>query len=281
MIRILYVHGYNGSPIGESFQKLAKYATKEYFGEKVEMHTFTYDPDKPFKVARELKHYYYSNDIDLMIGCSLGGFLVANCDWARRIAVNPCLKPSVELPKLGFTCDVSDYTFMEQNLGRYAENGDKDLCIGCFAPADELLGSRYVFEFREHFKETYEIDGGHHLSDEAAIKIMTQIAPRLIRRFKANKGKGHIVRNGLSEFEQLQFAHMHSAYNMDAIKDSNMCGCFYCGRIFPASEVTDYTNEFDGYTALCPICEIDSVIPDIYGDKITSRFLKKMYRYWF
>ena len=30
MIRILYVHGYNGKPNGESFQKLAKYA--EVFG---------------------------------------------------------------------------------------------------------------------------------------------------------------------------------------------------------------------------------------------------------
>jgi hypothetical protein len=32
MIRILYVHGYNGKPNGESFQKLAKYAEVADFG---------------------------------------------------------------------------------------------------------------------------------------------------------------------------------------------------------------------------------------------------------
>lgn len=47
MIKILYVHGYNGKPNGGSFQKLSKYAGSVHFnGEEVEMHSFDYDESK-------------------------------------------------------------------------------------------------------------------------------------------------------------------------------------------------------------------------------------------
>ena len=110
MIRILYVHGYNGKPNGGSFQKLAKYAeVADFDGEKVEMHSFDYDAAEPFKAERELRKYYLENDIDLIIGSSLGGFIAASCEWARRIVVNPCWKPSVELPKVGYTGPIDEY----------------------------------------------------------------------------------------------------------------------------------------------------------------------------
>lgn len=41
------------------------------------------------------------------------------------------------------------------------------------------------------YKETYDIPGGHHLSEAAAKKIMTEIAPMLIARFKSRRGLGH------------------------------------------------------------------------------------------
>ena len=63
MIRILYVHGYNGKPDGESFQKLAKYAeAADFGGEKVEMHSFDYDATDPFKALRDLRFYYFKNE---------------------------------------------------------------------------------------------------------------------------------------------------------------------------------------------------------------------------
>lgn len=118
MIKILYVHGYNGKPNGGSFQKLSKYAGSVHFnGEEVEMHSFDYDESKPYEAVRELKLYYYEKDIDLIIGSSLGGFLVANCEFARRIVVNPCLVPSEELPKIGYTGPTDDYSYMEKHLG--------------------------------------------------------------------------------------------------------------------------------------------------------------------
>jgi hypothetical protein len=282
MIRILYVHGYMGDPYGGSFQKISKYAAEADFGgEKVQMHTFDYDPRDPRKAVRDLRLYYYEHDIDLMIGSSLGGFLVASCRGARRIAVNPCWSPSVELPKVGYVDSVEDYITLENWLGMYSDCGDHDLCIGCFARNDELLGRKYRPKFRRFFPETYDVAGGHHLSEAAAKKIMTEIAPALIARFREKRGLGHIVRRGLSAIEKLDYAHMLSFDNADSVQASQKCGCFCCQEIFPASEVTRFLDETPGRTALCPHCGIDAVLGDASGVEVSEDFLSKMHKEWF
>ena len=282
MIRILYVHGYKGDPYGGSFQKISKYAAEADFGgEKVQMHTFDYDPRDPRKAVRDLRLYYYEHDIDLMIGSSLGGFLVASCRGARRIAVNPCWSPSVELPKVGYVDSVEDYLTLENWLGMYSDCGDHDLCIGCFARNDELLGRKYRPKFRRFFPETYDVAGGHHLSEAAAKKIMTEIAPALIARFREKRGLGHIVRRGLSAIEKLDYAHMLSFDNADSVQASQMCGCFCCQEIFPASEVTLFLDETPGRTALCPHCGIDAVLGDASGVEVSEDFIRKMHKEWF
>ena len=282
MIRILYVHGYKGDPYGGSFQKISKYAAEADFGgEKVQMHTFDYDPRDPRKAVRDLRLYYYEHDIDLMIGSSLGGFLVASCRGARRIAVNPCWSPSVELPKVGYVDSVEDYITLENWLGMYSDCGDHDLCIGCFARNDELLGRKYRPKFRRFFPETYDVAGGHHLSEAAAKKIMTEIAPALIARFREKRGLGHIVRRGLSAIEKLDYAHMLSFDNADSVQASQMCGCFCCQEIFPASEVTRFLDETPGRTALCPHCGIDAVLGDASGVEVSEDFIRKMHKEWF
>lgn len=284
MIKILYVHGYNGKPDGGSFQKLSKYAAEADFGgEKVEMHSFDYDASRPHEEARKLRLYYYENDIDLIIGSSLGGFLTAYCYWARRIAINPCLAPSVELPKAGFTGPASDYKSMERTIGIFSERGDSELCVGCFAQEDELFGTKYKETFVSSFPETYDIPGGHHLSEEGAKKVMTEIAPMLIARFKAKEGPGHIVNCGLSDFERFHHAHMYSIYNEHTVKDSDMCGCFYCTKAFPAEEITETINESGNNprTAMCPYCGIDSVLPDSKWKDLSPDFLEKMHKFFF
>lgn len=284
MIKILYIHGYHGQPNGGSFQKLSKYAAEADFGgEQVEMHAIDYDADDPYKSVRDIKLYYYRNDIDLIIGSSLGGFLACACDWARRIAVNPCWLPSVELPKIGHEGPLEGYKGKERWMGSYSSRGDNKLCIGCFSPDDEIFGLKYKEAFSDMFTQTYEIPGGHHLSEEAAKVIMTEIAPKLIADFKATKGPGHIVEGGLSEFEQLLHAHMYSIYNDEPVKKSDMCGCFYCCRVFPASEVDETITEPGNRpdTALCPYCGIDSVLPDADWKDLSPEFLDKMYDHFF
>lgn len=66
------------------------------------------------------------------------------------------------------------------------------------------------------------------------------------------------------------------------LKKSKKCGCYYCCRVYPASEVVDWCDERDRRrTALCPYCGIDSVIPDASGCPLDEEFLKKMKYWWF
>ena len=61
-------------------------------------------------------------------------------------------------------------------------------------------------------------------------------------------------------------------------------GCFHCLEIFPAHQIrewTDLDNEEDKQTALCPKCEVDSVLPGGFGHELTPEFLVRMNEHWF
>ena len=81
--------------------------------------------------------------------------------------------------------------------------------------------------------------------------------------------------------ENIKKAHAASFQNREVVKRSQMCGCFFCCKTFPASEVEDFCIDREDLTALCPYCAIDSVIPDASGWPVDAAFLKKMKRYWF
>lgn len=74
-------------------------------------------------------------------------------------------------------------------------------------------------------------------------------------------------------------AHAYSIYNREHIEKSWYCGCFYCGKIFRPFQIDLWAD--NGDTALCPFCDIDSVIGDYSGYPITEDFLKAMNKRWF
>ena len=74
-------------------------------------------------------------------------------------------------------------------------------------------------------------------------------------------------------------AHSHSSNNVEEIKGSALCGCFYCRKVFAPKEVKEFID--NGQTALCPYCGIDSVIGDASGYEVTETFLTDMYNKWF
>ena len=79
-------------------------------------------------------------------------------------------------------------------------------------------------------------------------------------------------------------AHQHSDNHREEILQSELCGCFYCLRIFSPSKIIEWVDEDEneiGQTALCPYCDIDSVIGDKSGYSITKEFLSNMNQVWF
>ena len=74
-------------------------------------------------------------------------------------------------------------------------------------------------------------------------------------------------------------AHKHSSKHREELNQSEECGCFNCISIYPPTEIKHWID--NGQTALCPHCDIDSVIGSKSGYPITEDFLKKMYTLWF
>lgn len=74
-------------------------------------------------------------------------------------------------------------------------------------------------------------------------------------------------------------AHDHCSLHRAEIERSELCGCFYCMTNFPPSKIREWIDQ--DQTALCPECEIDSVIGSASGFLITKEFLERMHTHWF
>ena len=77
-------------------------------------------------------------------------------------------------------------------------------------------------------------------------------------------------------------AHSRCIRNREVLQRVDRCGCFYCLAIFDSQEMEERIDEDEGGdTALCPRCEIDSVLPESDEYPLTKDFLRRMYDHWF
>jgi hypothetical protein len=74
-------------------------------------------------------------------------------------------------------------------------------------------------------------------------------------------------------------AHDHCSKNRDELQRSELCGCFYCMATFSPTRIRAWIDQEQ--TALCPECEIDSVIGSATSFPITREFLEQMHSHWF
>lgn len=174
MEKILYVHGFNSTPYSNTYNTFKKLLNPDFY----ELHTIDYDPKDPKAAVVEIKKYVKENEIDTIIGSSLGGFLTLNIFGVSRIVINPCWNPAVELPLIGYDGPTDVYETMLADLRQALDDEEAGLVSGCFAPEDELLGKKYVNIFQKYFLRLYAIPGGHRVSNEAAELIVNDILPK-------------------------------------------------------------------------------------------------------
>ena len=79
--------------------------------------------------------------------------------------------------------------------------------------------------------------------------------------------------NNFVEFHKL------SSYNKEMLEKTPDCGCFYCLTIFKPALIKEWIDK--GQTAICPHCQIDSVLPSTETLSITPKLLEDMHSYWF
>ena len=66
-----------------------------------------------------------------------------------------------------------------------------------------------------------------------------------------------------------------SIYNIDEIKKSSKCGCYFCISVQNSADVVDFVD--DGTTGLCPNCGIDSLLPNETNLDTLSELNEKMF----
>ena len=175
MTKLLYVHGYNGSPYGSSYHHL-----KEACGNTYELHTIDYAPTQPKEAIRTIRQYVQEHGINVVIGASLGGFLTLQLSGLTRVVVNPCWDPAVELPKVGYTGPINEYVDILSSFLKTHNDEDRHLCTGCFADGDELLGTQYKAIFAKYFDKVYSISDGHKITAQSAVEIINVHLPETL-----------------------------------------------------------------------------------------------------
>lgn len=75
-------------------------------------------------------------------------------------------------------------------------------------------------------------------------------------------------------------AHKYSANHKAGLEKDEICGCFFCLKIFNPQQIEGWVADVSG-TAICPHCGIDSIIGESSGYPITHEFLRSMQEYWF
>lgn len=209
MKKLLYIHGYNGSPTGRSRTLFDELKPEGWM-----VIGMDHDETDCATALRQIRETIEREQIDVVAGSSLGGFLTLLTTGVRRCVINPCYSPSVELPRLSAlaaqpmpdprtgqllpdTCigqplpkalaDPSGQTFLaslpqpsEAMVASYAayesqlkgfSPAERALITGFFAPADELLGERYLQPFTQDVSAPYTLPGGHHLTPEGVAMV--------------------------------------------------------------------------------------------------------------
>ena len=93
----------------------------------------------------------------------------------------------------------------------------------------------------------------------------------------------------LSQADQ-ESLHKLCTRNRDVLASATRAGCFYCCAIFEPRDIKNWIDgerfletgdTYEGVTALCPRCRIDSVIPEANGVTISTELLAAMKAHWF
>lgn len=173
-MKILYIHGYNGTPDGPKLDMLRK----EYRSATIIAPQHDSVPDHVHELLDGIALTLDMSE-DLIIGNSLGGFW-ANFFCLRygvpALLINPVVNPSKALGGLGCSFAAEYLPYEEQS-----KPGDVAPRVVLLAENDEVLSYREAFEF---FSGSCDVQllksGGHGMNDPESIAIIRESVQRLI-----------------------------------------------------------------------------------------------------
>ena len=134
MKKVLYIYGYNSNENSETRSNL-----QEVLGPDIIVDSVYYEQCQPNEAIEYLSNV--AEKYDAVIGSSLGGFYALKIEFnGPRVVINPCMMPSVELPKIGCAKEIADRFTPYQTYER-----NDVFTFGFFGNHDELIDYREKF----------------------------------------------------------------------------------------------------------------------------------------
>lgn len=166
-MNILYVHGFGSQFDPESRKSLALGNLGEVFG-------INLDYTQPFRqILEQCKEEILAQDIDLVVGTSMGGYTVCVLGVELGIpfvAINPARNPSVALRKYlgpGVDHNGREFTLEQEVLDEYEPLPLQPQVKGLVLldQDDEVINANLTLRMTENVYPTYMFPGGSHRFD--------------------------------------------------------------------------------------------------------------------
>lgn len=180
MLNVLYVHGFGSNRNAGTFLEM-----KKEFPE----HNLISDDFDLVDVSgtlNKIKSLCQLHKIDVIVGKSLGGFYTLIHEGPeKKIVINPCMKPWIEIPKLDNSIPQKLLLESEQLFHKAQENllsNQKRNYFGIFGDHDHLFSYKECFDkiYNEKcvsLQKSFLINGDHHID-------MEFLKPALIKAFE-------------------------------------------------------------------------------------------------
>ena len=165
MKKVLYIYGYGSNEKSNTAKSL-----QNILGDDYKVITVYYGQLQPNEAIEYLANYICENEIDAVIGSSLGGFYALQpfLDEIPTIVINPCMKPSVELPKIGCSAEIAE------RFKRYENYNMKKNVYGLFGTDDELIDYHTLFE-KTFGKNSFSFFKSQHRPTESQLRNVKEL----------------------------------------------------------------------------------------------------------
>ena len=189
----LYIHGFMGNPKGGTFETLHK-TLKNWNILSIPFSDLHTDVSKTQEL---IKSYCKENNIEMLMGASLGAFYVLQYeDFIDKLVINPCMYPSVEIPKLKDRTTGEPIILSKEVLSAFRKmekyenisENQKLHTFGIFAKDDELFHFKdsfdKLFSCKEGKMQNSVLINGHHSIEEEFLTAGLQQAEKYFEEFK-------------------------------------------------------------------------------------------------
>lgn len=182
-LNILYVYGFNSNSNSSTYKSI-KNELKQ--NKDIHVYCFDYPQHNPFKSVNYLNDIIKTNNINLVVGSSLGGFITMNLKAKYKIVCNPALEAGDDIKDLGARKDMVDKYNQLKNEGIW-KNQSNTIVYGLFGTNDELFKHKDIFDSIIKNSSKY-VNTKHHYTNE---NVKEYLIPEILKIYNKYFNEKH------------------------------------------------------------------------------------------